>query len=88
MLTWQAGGAKGMWHTHVGILSVDASNEVGETMLLLVFVRDEEGLRVEIAMVYLEASFVGNPVAISEGRGTRKVISGHIMESAEAERLE
>jgi hypothetical protein len=72
--------------THVGILCVNTGNEVGKAVLLLVFVRDEESVRVEITMVYLEASFVGNPVAIPEGRGTRKVVAGHIMESTEAEK--
>ena len=63
----ERGGKRGA-QTHIGILSVDASDEVGKAMLLLVFIRDEEGVRVEITMVDLEASFVGNPVAISEGR--------------------
>lgn len=81
----ERGGKRGA-QTHIGILSVDASDEVGKAMLLLVFIRDEEGVRVEITMVDLEASFVGNPVAISEGRGTRKVVAGHIMESSKAEK--
>jgi hypothetical protein len=88
LLTWQRGGAKETGATHIGVLSVDTGNKVGETVLFLVFVRDMEGVRLKIAMVDLEASFVGNPVAIPEGRGTRKVIAGHIMESTEAERLE
>ncbi len=70
-----------MWQTHISVLSVDASNKIGETMPFLIFVWNEKSVRVEIAMVYLETSLVGNPVAISEGRGTRKVIAGHIMES-------
>lgn len=73
--------------THVGILSVDTGDKVRKTMFLLVFIGNEKSLRVEIAMMDLEASFVGNPVAIPESRSTRKVIAGHIMESAKAERL-
>jgi hypothetical protein len=88
LLTWHSSRAKGKWEAHIGILSIDTGNEIGKTVFLLVLVRDEEGVRVEIAMVDLETSFVGNPVAIPEGRGTRKVIAGHIMESAEAEGLE
>jgi len=56
-------------------------------MLFFILVGNKNGLSLEIAMMDLKASFVGNPVTIPEGRSTRKVISGHIMESAEAERL-
>jgi len=56
-------------------------------MLFFILVGNKNGLSLKIAMVDLKASFVGNPVAIPEGRSTRKVIAGHIMESAKAERL-
>lgn len=49
-----------MWQTHIRVLSIDAGNKIGETMSFLVFVWDKESVRVKIAMVYLEASLVGN----------------------------
>jgi hypothetical protein len=36
-------------------------------------------------MVYLKASFIRDPVAIPEGRSTREMIAGHIMDFKEAE---
>jgi len=81
------GQSKGTSWTHIGVFGIDTSNEVSKTMFFLILVRDKNGLSLKIAMMDLEASFVGNPVSISEGRSTRKVIAGHIMESTEAERL-
>jgi hypothetical protein len=57
-------------------------------VFLLVFIWHKKGISIEVAMMYLEACFVGNPVAIPEGRGTRKMVAGRVMESAVAERLD
>jgi len=66
--------------THIGVLSVHTGDQVGEAMLLLVFVWDKDGIRIERALMDLEACFVCNPVAIPESRRGRSVISGHIMD--------
>ena len=76
-------GALGVRRTHIGVLCVDTSDEIGEAILLLVFVWDEKRVDVEISMVYLKASLVGDPVAIPEGRSTREMIAGHIMDFTE-----
>ena len=52
--------------THIGIVSVHASDEIGEAILLLVFVWDENSISVERALVYLELCLVCNPVTVSE----------------------
>jgi hypothetical protein len=44
------------------------------------FVQGEKGICLEIALVELEASLVGNPDAIPEGRGAGVEITGHVME--------
>lgn len=49
-------------------------------MFLFIFIGDEQWIGVDVAMVDLETSLVGNPVAIPEGGGARMVIAGHIME--------
>ena len=77
-----AGALRGM-ATHVCVLCVDTSDKIGEAILLLVFVWDEKRVDVEISMVYLKAGFVGDPVAIPEGRSTREMIAGHIMDFTE-----
>ena len=63
---------------HICVLGVDASDEVGETVLLLVFVWDEDGINIEVALVDLQSGFIGNTVPISEGRGARMMVSGHV----------
>ena len=68
--------------THIGIVSVHASDEIGEVILLLVFVWDENSISVERALVYLEPCLVCNPVAVSESRSGRMMISGHIMDGS------
>jgi len=54
-------------------------------MFLFIFVWDEEGVSLEIALMDLEAGLVGNPDAIPDSRGTRMEISGHVMEHAQEE---
>jgi hypothetical protein len=66
--------------THIGILSVDAGDEICEAMFLFVLVWDKEVFALDIATDDLEACFVGNPVAIPEVRGARNVRAGHVME--------
>jgi hypothetical protein len=68
--------------THIGVLSVHASDEIGEAILLLIFVWDENGISVQRALVYLEPCLVCNPVTVSEGRSGRMMISGHIMDGS------
>ena len=65
---------------YIGVLGVNSSDQIGETMLLFVFVGDEDGVGIESTLVDLKACFVGNPVAVSEGRCSRMVVSGHIMD--------
>jgi hypothetical protein len=65
---------------YIGVLSVDSSDEIGEAMLLFIFVGYEDSISVERALVDLKACFVCNPVAVSEGRCSRMVVSGHIMD--------
>ena len=67
--------------THIGVLSVDAGDEICEAMFLFVFVWDKEVFALDIATDDLEACFVGNPVAISEGRGWKLACAWHIMNS-------
>ena len=66
--------------THIGVLSIDTSNKIGEAMSLFVFVWDDGGVCVERALVDLEACLVCNPIAVSERRSGRGMISGHIMD--------
>ena len=68
---------------HIGVFSVDTGDKIGETMLLLFFVWDEDGVRLERALMDLETGLVGNPVAVSERRGRRMMISGHVMGNSE-----
>lgn len=68
------------WGTYIGVLCVDSSDQICEAMFFFILVRNKEGISVEVAMVDLEASLVGNPNAISEGGGARMMIAGHIME--------
>jgi hypothetical protein len=66
--------------THIGVLSVHTGDKICETVLLLVLVWDKNGIGVEGALVDLKACFVCNPVAVSEGRCSRMLGSGHIMD--------
>jgi hypothetical protein len=66
--------------TYIGVLSVNTGDQICETVLLFVFVRNKNSISVERALVDLEACFVCNPVAISERGCSRRVISGHIMD--------
>ncbi len=65
---------------YIGVLRVNSSDQIGETMLLFIFVGDEDSVGIESTLVDLKACFVGNPVAVSEGRSSRVVVSGHIMD--------
>jgi hypothetical protein len=82
LLTWHVPRREEASGTHVGILSINASNKISETVFLFIFVWDKDGIGVERALMDLEACFVCNPVAISEGRRGRSVISGHIMDDS------
>jgi len=66
--------------TYIGVLSVNAGDQICETVPLFVFIWDKDSISVERALVDLEACFVCNPVAISERGCSRMVISGHIMD--------
>jgi len=78
---WRGEG-KGWQQTHVGVLCIDSSNQIGEVMFLFVLVGYEEGVDLEVAMVDSEAGFVRDPDAVSEGGSARMVVSGHVMEHA------
>lgn len=79
MLTRQSTDRAG---THIGVVSVHASDKISEAILLLVFVWDENCISIEGALVYLEPCLVCNPVAVSESRSGRMMISGHIMDGS------
>lgn len=70
---------------HIGVLSVDSSHQICETMFLFILVWNKQRIGLEVAMVDLEAGLVCNAYAISEGRGARMVIAGHIMELGRVE---
>lgn len=72
---------EGGGHAHIGVLSIDAGNQIGKTMFLLILIRDEQGITLNVAKEDFESAFVCNPVAISEGRGARRMVAGHIMEN-------
>ena len=74
--------AEGCQQTHIGVLCIDSSNQIGEMMLLFIFVGYEKGVGLEVAMVDSEAGLVRDPDAVSEGGSARMVVSGHIMEHA------
>lgn len=79
MLTWQSTAGD---RTYIGVFSVHTSDKIGEAILLLVFVWDENSISVERTLVYLEPCLVCNPVTVSEGRSGRMMISGHIMDGS------
>jgi hypothetical protein len=51
-------------------------------MFLFILVWDKDRIGIERTLMDLKARFVCNPVAISERRGGRSVISGHIMDES------
>lgn len=71
------GEQKGEIDTHVGILSVHTCRR-DNTGLLLIFIEDD-GVGVDGVFDNLEASLVGDTVAISEGRLAGMCGTGHIM---------
>jgi hypothetical protein len=68
--------------THIGVLSIHASDKIGEVILLLIFVWDKNVICIQGAQVYLESCLVCNPVTVSESRSGRMMISGHIMDGS------
>lgn len=77
LLTWLE---KRRWGAYIGVLGVDSSDQIGETMLLFIFVGYEDSISVERTLVDLKASFVGDAVAVSEGGCRSVMVSGHIMD--------
>lgn len=53
-------------------------------MLLVVVVWKEEVVCVEVALEDLEARLVCDAVSVAQGRCTRDVVAGHVIECAEA----
>lgn len=70
--------------TYIGVLCVDPSNEIGETIFFVVLVGNEKGVSFDVAILDLEASLVCNAIAISESGSAGVRIARHVMASRQA----
>ena len=72
----------GLLSEQSSLLSITSGNQVNDAASHSIFVWDKDPICIKRALTYLKASFVRNPVLISECRGSQSVISGHIMDGS------
>lgn len=70
--------------TYIGVLCIDPSDKIGETILFIVLVGNEKGICFDVAILDFEASLVCNAIAISESGSAGVRIARHVMASRQA----
>jgi len=66
---------------HIGILCINTSSRHNPSLLLVLI--ESQRVGIEATLNDVEASLVGNTVAVAKGRGTGVVCAGHIMDRVE-----
>lgn len=67
----------GLLSERSSLLGITSGNQVNDAASRSIFVWDKDPICIKSALRYLKASFVCNPVPVSECRGSQSIISGH-----------